>query len=184
MVITTAKGTKGRNVSKVQESLSIQCVLWLGSSPGGPRPGCSLGPGSDPNLSPCLYPSLGTACRPPSPPRPRPTSPDQGTGSRLGRPARTLPQGPPLHSPVPWNLCQTHTRFTVSPRWNAQVQATMCVSSHSHGCPCRKRSALPDTWCSEGPEPCHGFLGAKAGRVSGRPWVCAWNTRRPGGAPR
>lgn len=46
MAITTTKGMVGR--SKVQqESLSTQCVLWLRSSPGEPRPGCSLGPGGD-----------------------------------------------------------------------------------------------------------------------------------------
>lgn len=73
MAITMAKGRMGRNVSEVQESLSIQCVLWLRSSPGEPRPSCSLCPGQDPSLSPPLYPSLCAACRPAPPPPLTPT---------------------------------------------------------------------------------------------------------------
>lgn len=135
MAITTTKGMVGR--SKVQqENLSTQCVLRLGSSPGEPRPGCSLGPGGD-QICPlaCVLiwvPPAGL----PLHPQPRELAlgwaPGRDPSSSSG-----LPFTPGTLQPVP-DPRQPH-----SPRWKAQIRATRCVGSHSHGCPWRKRSALP-----------------------------------------
>lgn len=57
MAITTTKGMTGRNVTEAQESLSVQCVAWLRSSPGNPRPGCFLGPRRDPRPAPPHIPA-------------------------------------------------------------------------------------------------------------------------------
>lgn len=88
VAIPMAKRRRGRNVSGVQESVFVQCVLWLRSSP--------------------------------------------------------------------WSRCQTHTRLPVSPRWDNQIQAMMCVSPRSLGCPsvCEEEDDKQDD--AQSPEPCVG----------------------------
>lgn len=115
MAITMVKGRMGRtSVREVQESLSIQCVLWLRSSPGDPRPGCSLILGRPPSLSSSLDPRLGLPAALPCP------------TLNLSWPwAGHLPQAAFPHSQVPWNRCQTHTRLMVSLSWKDKIQATM-----------------------------------------------------------
>lgn len=103
------EGEDGQDVREVPESLSIQCILWLRSSPGDPGPGCSLVLGRPPSLSSSVDPLLGLPAALPCPTpnlswpwtghsgpflkRPPPTAKHLGTGARPTPGSRSAPAG-------------------------------------------------------------------------------------------